>query len=142
MLTAGDLIDNTLGVKFGLATLTAAACGQVVRNTGNSTFRLVVTARRGPVSDIVRHLSTSVHTIDVSLANCTKGQRRVRRLFRRDGGGFGDEDGVAYPRPYVETAGASGVEAGGDVGGSKRRDRGLRARDGYTPLHGHNPRGT
>lgn len=31
MLTAGDLIDNTLGVKFGLATLTAAACGQVVR---------------------------------------------------------------------------------------------------------------
>ncbi|CAM9908728.1 unnamed protein product, partial [Sphacelaria rigidula] len=30
MLTAGDLIDNTLGVKFGLATLTAAACGQVV----------------------------------------------------------------------------------------------------------------
>lgn len=33
MLTAGDLIDNTLGVKFGLATLTAAACGQVVRNT-------------------------------------------------------------------------------------------------------------
>ena len=32
MLTAGELIDNTLGVKFGLATLTAAACGQVVRN--------------------------------------------------------------------------------------------------------------
>lgn len=31
MLTAGDLIDNTFGVKFGLATLTAAACGQVVR---------------------------------------------------------------------------------------------------------------
>lgn len=30
MLAAGDLIDNTLGVKFGLATLTAAACGQVV----------------------------------------------------------------------------------------------------------------
>ena len=35
MLSAGDLIDNTLGVKFGLATLTAAACGQVVKNTGN-----------------------------------------------------------------------------------------------------------
>lgn len=31
MISAGDLIDNTLGVKFGLATLTAAACGQVVR---------------------------------------------------------------------------------------------------------------
>ncbi|CAN0299735.1 unnamed protein product, partial [Hapterophycus canaliculatus] len=30
MLTAGDIIDNTFGVKFGLATLTAAACGQVV----------------------------------------------------------------------------------------------------------------
>lgn len=35
MLSAGDLIDNTLGVKFGLATLTAAACGQVVRNNEN-----------------------------------------------------------------------------------------------------------
>lgn len=32
MLSAGDLIDNTLGVQFGLATLTAAACGQVVRD--------------------------------------------------------------------------------------------------------------
>ncbi|CAN0093042.1 unnamed protein product, partial [Ectocarpus fasciculatus] len=30
MISAGDFIDNTLGVKFGLATLTAAACGQVV----------------------------------------------------------------------------------------------------------------
>lgn len=30
MISAGDIIDNTLGVKFGLATLTAAACGQVV----------------------------------------------------------------------------------------------------------------
>ncbi|CAM9271561.1 unnamed protein product [Chrysoparadoxa australica] len=30
MVTAGDLIDNTIGVRFGLATLTAAACGQVV----------------------------------------------------------------------------------------------------------------
>lgn len=31
MISAGDLIDSTLGVKLGLATLTAAACGQVVR---------------------------------------------------------------------------------------------------------------
>lgn len=30
MISAGDLIDSTLGVKLGLATLTAAACGQVV----------------------------------------------------------------------------------------------------------------
>lgn len=38
MLTAGDLIDNTLGVKFGLATLTAAACGQVVRSSSSLLF--------------------------------------------------------------------------------------------------------
>ena len=31
MIQAGDLIDNTLGVRFGLATLTAAAFGQVAR---------------------------------------------------------------------------------------------------------------
>ena len=31
MIQAGDLIDNTIGVHFGLATLTAAAFGQVFR---------------------------------------------------------------------------------------------------------------
>jgi hypothetical protein len=30
MILAGDLIDSTLGVRFGLATLAAAACGQVL----------------------------------------------------------------------------------------------------------------
>ena len=30
MIQAGQYIDSTLGVKFGLATMTAAACGQVV----------------------------------------------------------------------------------------------------------------
>ena len=30
MIQAGGYIDSTLGVKFGLATLTAAAMGQVV----------------------------------------------------------------------------------------------------------------
>lgn len=29
MIQAGDFIDSTLGVKFGLTTLTAAACGQI-----------------------------------------------------------------------------------------------------------------
>eukprot|EP00658_Telonema_sp_P-2_P078305 TRINITY_DN7300_c0_g4_i1.p1 TRINITY_DN7300_c0_g4~~TRINITY_DN7300_c0_g4_i1.p1 ORF type:complete len:436 (-),score=83.04 TRINITY_DN7300_c0_g4_i1:299-1606(-) len=29
MIQAGDLIDSTLGVTFGLATMTAAACGQI-----------------------------------------------------------------------------------------------------------------
>lgn len=49
MLSAGDLIDNTLGVKFGLATLTAAACGQVVRNTNRNTQNCYSTVVPTPV---------------------------------------------------------------------------------------------
>lgn len=30
MLTAGEVIDNTIGVRLGLHTMTAAALGQVV----------------------------------------------------------------------------------------------------------------
>lgn len=33
MIQAGSMIDNTLGVQFGLATMTAAALGQVVSDT-------------------------------------------------------------------------------------------------------------
>lgn len=60
MLTAGDLIDNTLGVQFGLATLTAAAGGQVVRlrrldaceegrgrTPGSALATLAIPSRRG-----------------------------------------------------------------------------------------------
>ena len=38
MIQAGDLIDNTIGVQFGLATLTAAAYGQVVSDTSGVVF--------------------------------------------------------------------------------------------------------
>lgn len=33
MIQAGDLIDNTIGVHLGLATLAAAACGQMISDT-------------------------------------------------------------------------------------------------------------
>jgi hypothetical protein len=38
MIQAGDLIDTTLGVRFGLTTLTAAACGQVFSDTSGVLF--------------------------------------------------------------------------------------------------------
>lgn len=38
MIQAGDLIDNTLGVKLGLATLTAAAAGQIVSDVSGVCF--------------------------------------------------------------------------------------------------------
>ncbi|CAD7959476.1 unnamed protein product [Amoebophrya sp. A25] len=44
MIQAGDLIDNTIGVKFGLATLTAAACGQVFSDVSGVCFGGVVDA--------------------------------------------------------------------------------------------------
>ena len=38
MIQAGSYIDNTLGVQFGLATLTAAAMGQVVSDMSGVLF--------------------------------------------------------------------------------------------------------
>jgi len=38
MIQAGTMIDNTLGVKFGLATMTAAAMGQVVSDVSGVLF--------------------------------------------------------------------------------------------------------
>jgi len=38
MITAGSAIDNTLGVQFGLATMTAAAIGQVVSDVSGVVF--------------------------------------------------------------------------------------------------------
>ena len=38
MIQAGDLIDTTLGVKFGLATLTAAAIGQIFSDVSGVCF--------------------------------------------------------------------------------------------------------
>jgi Transmembrane protein 65 len=42
MISCGDLIDSTLGVRFGLATLTAAACGQVFSDVTGVCFGGVV----------------------------------------------------------------------------------------------------
>ena len=36
MIQAGDLIDNSIGVAFGLATLTSAACGQIVSDVAGT----------------------------------------------------------------------------------------------------------
>ncbi len=38
MIQTGDLIDQTIGVTFGLSTLAAAACGQVVSDFTGVTF--------------------------------------------------------------------------------------------------------
>ena len=38
MIQAGDLIDSTLGVTFGLSTLTAAACGQIFSDVSGVCF--------------------------------------------------------------------------------------------------------
>lgn len=44
MIQAGDLIDQTIGVRFGLASLTAAAMGQIVSDTSGVAFGGVVDA--------------------------------------------------------------------------------------------------
>ena len=44
MIQAGDLIDNTIGVRFGLATLAAAACGQVCSDFSGVCFGGVIDA--------------------------------------------------------------------------------------------------
>ena len=44
MITAGDMIDNTLGVHFALPTLVAAACGQVLSDTGGVLFGSTIEA--------------------------------------------------------------------------------------------------
>ena len=42
MIQAGDMIDNTIGVRFGLATLAAAACGQIFSDVSGVAFGGVV----------------------------------------------------------------------------------------------------
>mmetsp|Transcript_3144 Transcript_3144/g.4392 ORF Transcript_3144/g.4392 Transcript_3144/m.4392 type:complete len:105 (-) Transcript_3144:10-324(-) len=42
MISCGDLIDNTLGVRFGFATLTAAAFGQIFSDVTGVCFGGVV----------------------------------------------------------------------------------------------------
>lgn len=44
MIAAGDMIDNTIGVTFGLATLTSAACGQIVSDVSGTLSSGVVEA--------------------------------------------------------------------------------------------------
>jgi hypothetical protein len=38
MIQAGDAIDSTIGVAFGLSTLTAAAYGQVISDVSGTVF--------------------------------------------------------------------------------------------------------
>lgn len=42
MIQAGDLIDNTIGVRFGLKTLAAAACGQIISDMSGVMFGGVI----------------------------------------------------------------------------------------------------
>lgn len=72
MIQAGDLIDNTIGVKFGLATLAAAACGQIFSDVSGVAFG-------GVVEDACARLGLRAPQI-------TAAQRalpRVRRAARR-----------------------------------------------------------
>jgi len=44
MIQAGDFIDSTIGVRFGLATMTAAACGQICSDFSGVCFGGVIDA--------------------------------------------------------------------------------------------------
>jgi len=44
MIQAGNMIDMTIGVTFGLSTLSAAAYGQIVSNAGSILFGEAVEA--------------------------------------------------------------------------------------------------
>jgi hypothetical protein len=68
MIQCGSLIDNTLGVKFGLATLTAAAMGQVVSDVsgvlfGGSVERLLSPYFKAPQLSSVQKKLPIVHRL-------------------------------------------------------------------------------
>lgn len=65
MIQAGDLIDNTIGVKFGLATLTAAACGQVFSDVSGVCFGGVVDAMCAKMGLPVADISTAQRQLAV-----------------------------------------------------------------------------
>ncbi|CAM9497338.1 unnamed protein product [Phaeothamnion confervicola] len=85
MVSAGDLIDNSIGLRFGLSTLAAAACGQVVSDVCGTVFGgwvELMAARLGlPIPDltprqramrIVRGTATAGAVLGVILG-CTLG---------------------------------------------------------------------
>eukprot|EP00904_Undaria_pinnatifida_P003376 jgi/Undpi1/13039/HiC_scaffold_8.g02702.m1 len=73
MLSAGDLIDNTLGVKFGLATLTAAACGQVVSDVCGVCFGGTVEAMATKLGLPSPDLTLKQRALRVSRLTATSG---------------------------------------------------------------------
>jgi hypothetical protein len=66
MVKAGDLIDNTIGVQFGLATLTAAAFGQICSDVSGVAFGGVIEAAATklglPVADLTPEQVGMVYT--------------------------------------------------------------------------------
>ncbi|GAB5355166.1 hypothetical protein AAMO2058_000182700 [Amorphochlora amoebiformis] len=66
MIQAGDLIDNTIGVKFGLATLTAAAFGQICSDVSGIAFGGVIEA--------------AATKLGLPVARLSAGQRRLPRV--------------------------------------------------------------
>ncbi|CAN0349963.1 unnamed protein product, partial [Discosporangium mesarthrocarpum] len=73
MLSAGDLIDNTFGVKFGLATLTAAACGQVVSDVCGVCFGGTVEALAAKMGLPAPDLTPGQRALRVSKLTATVG---------------------------------------------------------------------
>eukprot|EP00929_Paragymnodinium_shiwhaense_P108603 TRINITY_DN74917_c0_g1_i1.p1 TRINITY_DN74917_c0_g1~~TRINITY_DN74917_c0_g1_i1.p1 ORF type:complete len:362 (+),score=55.00 TRINITY_DN74917_c0_g1_i1:103-1188(+) len=76
MILAGDFIDQTIGVKLGLATMVAAACGQVCSDFAGVCFGGVIdtaAAKMGlPVPDVTRAQwqMTSVKRVTTAGAAC------------------------------------------------------------------------
>eukprot|EP00392_Amoebophrya_sp_AT5.2_P016117 g16360.t1 len=73
MIQAGDLIDNTIGVKFGLATLTAAACGQVFSDVSGVCFGGVVDAMCAKLGLPTADLSTAQRQLPIVKRTATGG---------------------------------------------------------------------
>jgi len=70
MITAGSAIDNSLGVQFGLATMTAAAIGQVVSDVSGVLFG-----------------DTLANLFNVAPANLSKAQSKLKLVGRIKLGG-------------------------------------------------------
>ena len=67
MIQAGDLIDNSIGVAFGLATLTSAAYGQIVSDVAGTLS-----------NNFVEALAASLGLPRANLTDAQMATRRVR----------------------------------------------------------------
>lgn len=63
MIQAGDFIDATLGVTFGLATITAAAMGQICSDVSGVAFGGMIDALFGKLGLPVADLTTDQLTL-------------------------------------------------------------------------------